>query len=272
MPNVREPLDPRESMWHFLAFFMRFWREKKGLSLAQCGQLMGSARSSVSNLEAGRRRPQDDQMRALDLHYGTGVLFQLLLWYARAAHDPNWFRQYAQYEQQATSIKMFHGGGIPLLLQTDEYTRANVQIGSHRDREHEYSQRVDRKRSILDRADPPDIWVLLDEAVLARPVGDDPEIMMSQLEHLLAMAALPHVIVRIVPFSSGPHLGSEGFFQLIRMADRDVAYAGAPGGGRLIESPGETRAMDDRFDRIGAKAASEDVSRDIVKQYLERYL
>ncbi len=38
MPIVREPLDPKISMWYFLAFYLRFWREKMGLSLTQCGR------------------------------------------------------------------------------------------------------------------------------------------------------------------------------------------------------------------------------------------
>ncbi|WP_165965366.1 helix-turn-helix domain-containing protein [Actinomadura bangladeshensis] len=73
-----------------------------GLSLTQCGEIIGAARSTVSNLEAGRRRPQDDQMRLLDRAYGTGLLFQVLLWFARMAHDPDWGRQIDKYEEEAS--------------------------------------------------------------------------------------------------------------------------------------------------------------------------
>ncbi|WP_420865750.1 helix-turn-helix domain-containing protein [Actinomadura welshii] len=62
MPIVREPLDPKVSMWYFLAFYLRFWREKTGLSLTQCGEIMGVTRGTVSNFEAGRRRLQDDHV------------------------------------------------------------------------------------------------------------------------------------------------------------------------------------------------------------------
>lgn len=75
MPIVREPLDPKISMWYFLAFYLRFLREKMGLSLTQCGEIMGVTRGTVSNFEAGRRRLQDDHARALDRHFGTGLYF-----------------------------------------------------------------------------------------------------------------------------------------------------------------------------------------------------
>lgn len=270
MPNVREPLNPKTSMWHFLAYYLRFWREKEGLSLSQCGQLIGAARSTVSNIEAGRHRPHDDQMAALDRKYETGFLFQLLLWFARTAHDPDWFRQYSQYEAQSISMRLYHGIAVPLPLQIDEYTWAFVQASTARDRDTEMAERVTRKNAILSRENPPDLWILLDEGVLARQVGGQ-EVMKMQLQYLRKMADEPNVILRVIPFSSGASLGADGSFQVISLDSRDIAYSGAQGGGRLIESPSEVRALADRFDRIGAKAASEDDSRAILEQYLEQY-
>ncbi|WP_339154943.1 helix-turn-helix transcriptional regulator [Actinomadura luteofluorescens] len=90
MPIVRDPIEPRLSIYHFLAFYLRFLREKAGLSLTQVGKIIGVARSSVCNMEAGRQRPQEDHVAKLDEYYGTGKLLQLLLWFARLAHDPNW--------------------------------------------------------------------------------------------------------------------------------------------------------------------------------------
>ncbi|MFI6515888.1 Scr1 family TA system antitoxin-like transcriptional regulator [Spirillospora sp. NPDC050679] len=270
MPNVREPLDPKISMWHLLAFYLRFLREKEGLSLTQCGQLIGAARSTVSNMEAGRLRPHDDQMKKLDLRYGTGILLEVLLWYARMAHDPAWLRQFSQYERKALSIKTYHGQVIPHLLQTDDYTWAYVQVSDFKDFAAEQANRVARKRAVLDREDPPDIWALVDESALARPVGGR-EVMRAQLENLLVMGDLPHVSVRVVPFASGAHLGADGPLQVISVEDRDVAYSGAQGGGRLIESPSEVRFLAATLDHVSAKAESEATSRNVIKQYLERY-
>ncbi|MBO2456261.1 helix-turn-helix domain-containing protein [Actinomadura violacea] len=270
MPDVRKPLDPRISMWHFLAFFMRFMREKAGLSLAQCGELMGAARSTVSNLEAGRRRPQEDQMRLLDRHYGTGLLFQLILWFARMAHDPDWARQCMEYEQQATAIKTYHGKAIPRPFQTERYIRALLEAGTAKDIEAEVAARVEDQRLIIERADAPVLWMLMDESVLACPVGG-PEVMKPQLEYLLKTASQPNIIMRIVPTAAGAHYGFDGPFQVICLDDRDVAHAGAQNGGRLIEGPSEVREFSAKFELIGAKALPQDASRTLIEQYLEQY-
>ncbi|MGW3770586.1 helix-turn-helix domain-containing protein [Actinomadura verrucosospora] len=269
MPIVREPLDPKISMWYFLAFYLRFWREKMGLSLTQCGEIMGVTRGSVSNFEAGRRRPHDDHMRALDRHFGTGMLFQLLLWFARMAHDPNWGRQLVKYEQEAHLIKTYHGQVIPLALQTDEYTWAYVQVGNRKDFDSEMAERVARKKSFFSRGSAVEMWATIDESVLAREVGG-PEVMRAQLEHLLAMAELPQVSIRIIPFGSGAHVGVDGSLQVLSLESRDIAYSGAQNGGRLIETPGEVRELSVMFDRIGAKAASEAASREIIYRYMEQ--
>ncbi|WP_267900421.1 helix-turn-helix domain-containing protein [Actinomadura spongiicola] len=221
---------------------MRFWREKMGLSLTQCGQIMGVTRGTVSNIEAGRRRLQDDHARALDRHYGMGLLFQLLLWFARMAHDPMWGKQLVKYEHKSHLIRTYHGQVIPLALQTDEYTRSYVQVGSWKDFEAEMAERVARKKSFFDRGTDVEMWATLDESVLAREVGS-PELMRAQLEHLLVMANLPQVTLRIVPFKSGAHVGVDGSLQVLSLESRDIAYSGAQNGGRLIEAPGEVREV-----------------------------
>ncbi|SEG74346.1 hypothetical protein SAMN04489712_110216 [Thermomonospora echinospora] len=269
MPIVRDPLDPKISMWHFLSYYLRFMREKEGLSLTQWGRIIGAAKSTVSNIEAGRHRLQEDHAKIIDRKFGTGRLIELLLWFARAAHDPDWFRQFTQYEEQANALKMYHGDVIPFPLQTDEYTWAYVQASNHKDQEGEYAARLQRKRNILDRKNSPFIWAMLHESALASLVGGA-EVMRAQLRYLREVADLPHVIVRVIPFAAGAHLGADGPFQIISLETRDIAYAGAQNGGRLVEEPSEVREFGFTFDRIGAKAASEDDSRKLIDQWLER--
>jgi hypothetical protein len=263
--NVREPLDPKISLWHFLAFYLRFQREKQGLSLAQWGQIIGAARSTVSNIEAGRLKLYDDQAKAIDRKCDTGDLFQLLLYYARTAHDPDWFRSYTEYEATAHSIKIYHGQAVPGPLQTEAYARALLTVGSRRDIDTTVGERMTRQEAILNRADPPLLWVLLDEGALAVPVGG-PGMMTAQLQRLRDMAELPHVSLRVIPRTAGAHLGFDGPFRIISLESRDIAYTGAQSGGRLVEGTQEVRALGVKFDRIGAKALSEDGSRTLIER------
>ncbi|GLY89848.1 hypothetical protein [Actinoallomurus iriomotensis] len=47
--------------------------------------------------------------RTLDRTWESGFLFQLLLGYARTAHDPDWGRQFIRYESSAVVVKVYHG-------------------------------------------------------------------------------------------------------------------------------------------------------------------
>jgi hypothetical protein len=88
MSVVRAPLDPKVSLWHMLAYLLRWEREKNGLSLAQWGKIATPAPSTVSNVEAGRRKIDERQAKIIDRHFGTGGLFELLLCTLRTATTP----------------------------------------------------------------------------------------------------------------------------------------------------------------------------------------
>ncbi|MEO5877415.1 MAG: helix-turn-helix transcriptional regulator, partial [Streptosporangiaceae bacterium] len=194
MPIVRDPLNPKLSLWHWLAFQLRYLREANGLSLTQAGAVIHAARSTVSNIEAGRLRIDDDQARLLDLRYGTGHLLQLLLYFARIGHDPEWFRTFSKYESEATVIKVYAGSVIPIPLQTERYIRGLLAESRVEDVDAATASRMARQHALLNRDDPPWTWFLLDEAALRIAVGGG-ETMREQLVHLRQLAELPRVSV-----------------------------------------------------------------------------
>jgi hypothetical protein len=119
---------------------------------------------------------------------------------------------------------------------------------------------MDRQSAILDRPEPPYVWALLDEDILDDCIGGV-EVMQAQLRH--------HISIRIIPRSTGAHIGKDGPFRIISVDSRDIAYAGAARGGRLIEMCGEVEDFRLDFDRIGHKAASDDASRALIERRLE---
>lgn len=142
--------------------------------------------------------------------------------------------------------------------------------GTPDDADDTVARRLARQQVLLDRDKPPFFYMILEEEVLRSCVGGA-EVMKGQLAHLRGMMDLSHVIIRFIQASAGAHEGFDGPFQIISLERRDIAYAGAQYGGRLIEAPGEVRDLWARFDRIGAKALPEDASRALVEQYLEQY-
>jgi transcriptional regulator with XRE-family HTH domain len=265
-----DEIDPTASLYAWLAYDLRFYRQKRGLTGTQVGKIIGCVRSHVANLEAGRARIDMSQAKLLDEEWQTGGHFQRLLWFARAAHDPDWFRQSAEYEAIARVIRVYQGQVIPVPFQTEDYARAMLAVGRARNIEQALEARMARQEGILAGDTPPLLVAHLDQDVLDRPVGGA-EVMKAQLRRLLELGEQPHVILRVIQRSTGAHYGLNGPFQVMSLENRDVAYIGAFRGGRLVQDPGEVRELAVDFELIGAKALSEDASRALIEKLVEGY-
>ncbi|MFD0688837.1 helix-turn-helix domain-containing protein [Actinomadura fibrosa] len=268
--SVRETIDPNSSLWAWLAFDLWFHRTQRGLSLAQTALIVKVTRGTVSNWEAGRFRPNDDHMVLLDEAWNTGGHFQRLLYYARTGHDPDWFKQYIQYERAAGIIRMYHGKTVPSLAQTAAYAQALLRVAGRLTEVESESQARMKRQEILDRPEPPYLWILLDQEVIESPPGDR-GVMRDQLAHLLKLVESPRNMVRIVSRSVGWHPGHDGSFQLLKINFRELAYAGAQIGGRLIEAGDEAATLAIRFEQIGALALSRDASLELIDRTMRTY-
>lgn len=270
MPTiVRDPLDPRISHWHWLAWQLRRLRERNDLSLTQVGQLVGAARSTVSNVESGRRRFDLDQLQELDRRYSTDGLLEHINWFAQMSHDPDWYRQGTEYEFNAGIIKIYQGQSIPGPLQTEDTIRALLSANTTgADFEDSVKSRIARQRAILERANPPYVWLLLDEAALEYEVGGR-EVLRAQLAHLVEAGRSPQISIRVIPKKVGAHLGQDGPMRIWQLDERSVAYVGAQRGGRLIESPAEVRELRLDYDLIGQKALSDEDTRTLITGKME---
>lgn len=268
--SVRELIDPKTSLWAWLAFDLWFYRTQRGLSLAQVALIVNVTRGTVSNWEAGRFRPSDTCMKRLDEAWNTGGHFERLHLFACAGHDPDWFRQYVQYEMAAEVIKVFHGKHVPLFAQTEAYTEAVLNAaGRGNEVEAETKARM-KRQEILERENPPYLWMLIDEEVLECVVGGR-EVMREQTAHLLSLAQRPRVCLRVVPRDAGWHPGHDGPFQVLKVRGREIAYAGAQIGGRLIEAGDEADILAVRFDEIGALALTKAASRELIERIMRTY-
>ncbi|WP_230421208.1 DUF5753 domain-containing protein [Actinomadura soli] len=206
----------------------------------------------------------------LDRHLNLNGHFARLVRYARTAHDPDWFAEYAKYEAKALQIRLYRLSFIPGLFQTPEYARALI-TGARmvEDVEATVQDRM-KRRDALARKSPPLVWIILDENVLLRPIGG-PEVMREQLALLHEVALMRTVTVQIVPQSSDYYLGLEGSFNGLTMEAGDLAFVEAPGGGRIVQSAPEVRDFGIRWARICASALPWEASRDLMAQAMERF-
>nr|WP_051300220.1 DUF5753 domain-containing protein [Actinomadura rifamycini] len=209
-------------------------------------------------------------MQLLDDAWKTGGHFQRLLFFARTGHDPDWFKQYIQYEENASVIKIYDGKRVPALIQTEGYARALLASAGLEEAGEREAEARRHRREILKRRVIPYIWVLLDQEVLECLVGS-PQIMREQLWHLIELSKHPRIVIRIVPREVGAHRGHDGAFQVQTVGTRDVAYVGAQIGGRLIEGGDEVRTLALWFDQIGACAWSKGASRELIERETRKY-
>ena len=131
-----------------------------------------------------------------------------------AAHrnvDKQWLR-YLEFEWSADKVRNFEPLLVPGLLQTQDYSRAVLQVVEHHQKENIETLlkiRSMRQEVVRGRAQehfPLTQHFILDEAVIRRHVGST-EIMREQLEHLLQDASdeSNDVTIQIVPFIKGPY-------------------------------------------------------------------
>jgi hypothetical protein len=126
-------------------------------------------------------------------------------------------KDYVGLEQEATVMSTFQSSVVPGLLQTADYTRAIHRNGIPRLDDSAIEERVEeryKRRQILTREMPPRVDVILDEAVLRRPLGG-PSVMRDQLTQLIAETERPNVTVYVLPYEIGAHPALESNFTIL---------------------------------------------------------
>lgn len=200
-------------------------------------------------------------------------------WWQRY-HDvlPEWFSLYVSLEEAAQLIRSYEPHFVPGLLQTERYARAVLRTGTVGWRgqeavERHVALRMDRQR-LLERPDPPHLWVVIDETVLRRPVGAGGEVMREQLDKLLEYAERDRVTVQVAEFEDGPHPGTYAPFSLFRFAEPelpDLVYTEYLSGALYLDSRSEISSHLEVLDHMSARAASTERTRKLLWEYRERY-
>ena len=78
-----------------------------------------------------------------------------------------------------------------------------------------------KRQDLLTGPRPPQVWAVIDEGALRRPVGG-PAVMRGQLNRLIEVAQLRQVTIQVVPFARGGHAAAGGSFTVLRFSEREV--------------------------------------------------
>jgi transcriptional regulator with XRE-family HTH domain len=216
---------------------LRKLREAKGVSREEAGWEIRASESKISRMELGRVGFKERDVADLLTLYGVTDMDEraALLSLARQANTPgwwhrysdvlpNWFQSYLGLEAAAALIRTYEIQFVPGLLQTPEYARAVILLGHHRAPAEELERRVGlrmARQPMLNRPEGPQLWAVVDEAALRRPIGGF-KVMRAQLESLIDATKLPNVRLQIIPFHAGGHAAAGGAFTILRFPDEDL--------------------------------------------------
>lgn len=265
---------------------LRRRRESAGVTIESVADKMECSASKISRIETGHTSATPRDVRDMLGIYGVaGDECEELVQIAREARQKGWWHPYSTVltgayvglEAAAESIRAYEQQVVPGLLQTEDYARAMIRAARPDITASEVERRVSvrmARQSLLTQDDRIDLWVVLDEAVVSRPVGGD-AVMRAQLHRLVEAADLPNVTIQVLSFEAGAHAGMDGTFAILDFpepGDPDVVFAENATGGLFLEKNDELRKYIFIFDHIRAAALRPEESVALIMKLAEEPL
>jgi DNA-binding XRE family transcriptional regulator len=215
--------------WWF-AVEMRRLREKCQVTREQAALAVKGSPQNIGHIEVGRTLPKPLELDRLLELYGVperAEFFQELRTRAKRGRDwwigfsgsvPDHLNLFLGLESSAVQIEGWDAYVVPGLFQTEATAAELIRVGRPELTPDEVAELVDlrmaRQRETLDRDNPPQIWSVIAEPALRWRVGG-PDVLRAQLDHLVELAARPHVEIQVLPLSTGAHVGTEGTFEIL---------------------------------------------------------
>lgn len=253
-------------------------REKAGMSYEQAAEAIYSSPWTIRRMERAEGGLKPLTVKSLLAAYGVTDRDEIDAfltlsrnaskpgwWHTYTDVLPSWFRTFVGLEEAASLIRGYEPHWIPGLLQTADYARASVHVGFPEASNDEVDRRVElrlARQQLLNRPQPPQLWVVMDETTLRRPVATiGPDLMRAQLDRLIDATEQPNITVQVLPYSAGLHPAMHGLFYLLRFPDKeipDIVYGEHMTSAFYLDKPHEAAAYLQVLDRICAQAVAAD--------------
>jgi Domain of unknown function (DUF5753)/Helix-turn-helix domain len=194
-------------------------------------------------------------------------------WKGMAEALPSGFAVHLELESTARCIRTFAEQFVPGLWQTEDYARAVLGARSVTTTPEQIERQVTvrmRRQLVLDRDDPPppEMWTVLDEAVIRRVVGGR-DVMRAQLKRLREISSGPWVTLQVLPFSAGAHMAAYGAFSLFNPSDPAfpvTASTDRPAGTLIEDDPSSIEQYTRIFDHLRGTALNPAESRALISE------
>jgi transcriptional regulator with XRE-family HTH domain len=273
-----------------LGRYLRDLRNKSRLTVRAAGAQLEWSEAKIWRIETGQTSLRSLDVEAMCKVYGapqdiTEALMGLAKetkargwWHSYGDAIPEYFDVYIGLEEAASHFSWYESELVPGLFQTEDYARAVIRADNPGVADAEIERRVHvrlARQALLTRiTNPPVFDVVLNEAILHRPVGGE-ETARGQLKRLEEVSELPTVSLRVVPFGAGLHHGiMSGTFELLRFplngngqdTEPPTVYVESFTGALYLAKPHEVARYDTAFKNIWESSLDERASQELITQ------
>jgi transcriptional regulator with XRE-family HTH domain len=273
-----------------LGRYLRDLRQQQRLTVRAAAERLEWSETKIWRIETGQT-----SMRSLDAEtmcriYGAPAeTTQALMGLARETKTRGWWHAYGDVipegfdvyiglEEAASAISWYESELVPGLLQTPDYAHALIAADNPGTDGAEIKRRVHvrmERQTLLTRVTaPPGMNIVLNEAIIRRPVGGD-KVMRAQLSRLIEVSELQNVTLRIMPFSAGLHHGiMSGSFVILRFplngdgkaSEPPTVYVDGFTGALYLDKEKEIGRYEAAFANIWNNSLDEYASRKLIQQ------
>lgn len=245
----------------------------KGVNQRQLADATGYKEPYVSKVKHGKARASMYFAEGCDRYFDTSGYFARLLVRVSERGHPGWFVPYINLEKQAKRIENYSNALIMGMLQTPEYAEATFRATHPFETDDQIRARVEARltrREIMERDDPPLLWVILHEATLRTEVGGR-AVMADQLRHLASEAGNPHITLQVLRFRAGAPASSLPFILLTPDEGATVLYSESRGQGHVTDSATAVDSARTAYEHLRASARDPEESLALIREIAEEY-
>lgn len=265
-----------------LGLRLRNLRVARELTVEDVAEQLMCSTAKISRLETAARPPILRDVRDLcGLYKVDEAITAELMELAKEARKQGWWKEYADLgldpyiglEQQATVITAYSMYHVHGLVQTEDYAQAMIRGVLPKIDPEIHRQRVEarlRRQNLLESQNPPRFRMLLDEAVLHRPVGS-PVVMAAQFARIRDLADSGKVTVQIIPFELGVYSVADINFTFLEFKEKwlsPITYVEGLTAGQYYERPADVAQYRESIEYIRDHALS---PRDSIVRLTEAY-
>jgi hypothetical protein len=274
--------DPSAVRWLVGVELTRF-RERAGKKINQAAKAIGCSPGKIGHMESGRNQQQPGEVRDLLRFYGAdqadidrlsslaGNAGEQTWWAPWTDVVPDWLKTFVGLEGLAIRTSIYAPLIFPGLVQTEAYasgaTAGHIRVRPDHN-ERTVSLRMERQHRLFAENDPLRLLLMVEEAVLDRPIGGK-DVLRGQLEQILRIIEHGNIEIRVLPTGVGYHEALIGPFTVLDFAKaQSIAYVELVNGAFYVQDQDQVDGYNRTVDRLREVALSPEKSAEVIHSRL----